>query len=503
MEAKFLEAEVVQIIQLRRRQRLFSTMFDGWRRASIKAWEGAAGAGQTPMPEMTHDSMDVGDDESTVAHDNDSHDGGDGDGDSSRGEGSDKEGPSDESTHGAADDTTVVQRTPRQPERRRRSKGGRMGVDGSPMTDSKLQSLEQRMWYQFNEKQRHLKAGHAHRMAKLEQLFQLKKKQAVELALANYRDELQQDTKQAVESMRKREAELFEKEAEEFRASLQSDIDYVQKMASEFELKAERALSSRRQRMVEERRTAVQRLYKQQQAEIAAARERMKVLLQSDMMERSSAKLKTAIAIESERLEEEAESRISELRAQCDAELVRIRSTKPEELWRESTRGQKLAQRHQELLDQLDSERRAWKAELKDLELNQLQQETLTQRLIGQEKLRHVAELETVRQRFRQTTRSLSDGSFVDKMNSAVFRLLEHTDKLSRPRRSKADSRNNSPSTGNPKQVARAELHSPTVTLKGRSSRTSTPSPSKESEDARVSPSWLRIYGGIDDNRRR
>ncbi len=52
----------------------------------------------------------------------------------------------------------------------------------------------------------------------------------------------------------------FEREAAEFSESLRKDIDFVESMATEFELKAERALAERRRLVAEERRSAVQQL---------------------------------------------------------------------------------------------------------------------------------------------------------------------------------------------------------------------------------------------------
>lgn len=58
-----------------------------------------------------------------------------------------------------------------------------------------------------------------------------------------------------------------------------------------------------------------------------------------------------------DRLEDEAESLIAEARTERDVELERIRESEPEHLWRSSTRGKELLEKHRGLLDQV-----SWRA---------------------------------------------------------------------------------------------------------------------------------------------
>ena len=76
----------------------------------------------------------------------------------------------------------------------------------------------------------------------------------------DFENRTRSDTQRRIEELRRKERDLFEKEAADFRASLQKDIDYVESMAAEFELKAEKALAERRKQLAEERRNAVQKL---------------------------------------------------------------------------------------------------------------------------------------------------------------------------------------------------------------------------------------------------
>ena len=125
------------------------------------------------------------------------------------------------------------------------------------------------------------------------------------------------------------------------------------------------------------------------------------------------------------RLEDEAESLISEARTECEVELERIKAMDPTTLWRNSARGKQLLEKHDALIGQMDAERRAWQAELHDLELNEEQQLALSQRVFDEEKSKHAAEVGRLTAKFENAIASIRDGTFQDQIGSAVAALLE------------------------------------------------------------------------------
>jgi len=264
-EAKLLQNECADIISLRRRQRLLGTMLDGWRRASAAASARRAEPGIDGEPGNPNDITKLArkkreaahaespdDDAETVEHMSD--DSMDEEEDEGDGRGGDRDADGSNQTPAVA---AAGKRKGATPTR----KSSAAPDSDTTSSASKLQSLEQRMWWQFHERSRAKRAAHAQRVALLHRDMIAEHKRSEQALHKTFEQQARNETRAAVDALRKREQELFEKEAAEFKALLQKDIDYVEKMAAEFELKAEKALAERRQQLTDERRATVEKLY--------------------------------------------------------------------------------------------------------------------------------------------------------------------------------------------------------------------------------------------------